>query len=59
MVEEIFGDLIGNGIYCWLGDILDYAQDAESLMVLLGQVLERCKRYGLKLHAKRVNGVGR
>ncbi|KAE8886173.1 hypothetical protein PF003_g29779 [Phytophthora fragariae] len=53
VVEEIFGDLIGNGIYCWLDDILGYAKDAGSLMVLLDQVLERCEKYGLKLHAKK------
>ncbi|GMF60741.1 unnamed protein product [Phytophthora fragariaefolia] len=51
IVEEIFGDLIGNGIYCWLDDIPGDAKDAESLMVLLDQVLERCEKYGLKLHA--------
>ncbi|KAE9067004.1 hypothetical protein PF007_g28235 [Phytophthora fragariae] len=53
VVEEIFGDLIGNGIYCWLDDILGDAKDAECLMVLLDQVLERCEKYGLKLHAKK------
>ncbi|KAE9339147.1 hypothetical protein PF008_g11717 [Phytophthora fragariae] len=53
VVEEIFGDLIGNGIHCWLDDINGYTKDAESLMVLLDQVLERCEKYGLKLHAKK------
>ncbi|KAE9353981.1 hypothetical protein PR003_g3583 [Phytophthora rubi] len=53
VVEEIFGDLIGNVIYCWLDDIHGYTKDAESLMVQLDQVLERCEKYGLKLHAKK------
>ncbi|GMF50898.1 unnamed protein product [Phytophthora fragariaefolia] len=53
VVEEVFGDLLGQGILCWLDDILGYAADAEALMVLLDQVLERCECYGLKLHANK------
>ncbi|KAE9332596.1 hypothetical protein PR003_g14435 [Phytophthora rubi] len=53
VVEEIFGDLLGNGILCWLDDILGYAADATALMELLDKVLARCEKYGLKLHAKK------
>jgi hypothetical protein len=53
VVEEIFGDLIGNGILCWLDDILGYAKTQDELMLLLDRVLERCAQYGLKLHAKK------
>jgi hypothetical protein len=53
VVDEIFGDLIGNGILCWFDDILGYAKDQDELMTLLDQVLARCERYGLKLHAKK------
>ncbi|GMF48914.1 unnamed protein product [Phytophthora fragariaefolia] len=51
--EEIFGDLLGNGILCWLDDFLAYAADATALMELLDKVLARCEEYGLKLHAKK------
>ncbi|KAE9213171.1 hypothetical protein PF004_g15421 [Phytophthora fragariae] len=53
VVEKIFGDLLGNGILCWLDDILGYAEDAAALMELLDRVLARCEEYGLKLHAKK------
>ncbi|KAE8964182.1 hypothetical protein PR001_g29138 [Phytophthora rubi] len=53
VVEKIFGDLLGNGILCWLDDILGYAEDAAALMELLDKVLARCEEYGLKLHAKK------
>ncbi|KAE9271913.1 hypothetical protein PR003_g30368 [Phytophthora rubi] len=53
VVEKIFGDLLGNGILCWLDDILRYAEDAAALMELLDKVLARCEEYGLKLHAKK------
>ncbi|KAE9333825.1 hypothetical protein PR003_g13836 [Phytophthora rubi] len=53
VVEEILGDLLGNGILCWLGDILGYAADATALMELLDKVLARCEEYGLKLLAKK------
>ncbi|KAE8913634.1 hypothetical protein PF005_g23252 [Phytophthora fragariae] len=53
VVEEILGDLLGNGIMCWLGDILGYAADATALMELLDKVLARCEEYGLKLLAKK------
>ncbi|GMF34637.1 unnamed protein product [Phytophthora fragariaefolia] len=41
VVEEIFGDLLGNGILAWLDDILDYAESEDELLQLLGQVLAR------------------
>ncbi|POM57665.1 Hypothetical protein PHPALM_37794 [Phytophthora palmivora] len=53
VVEEIFGDLLGNGILVWLDDILGYAESEEELLQLLDQVLARCEAYGLKLHAKK------
>ncbi|GMF21195.1 unnamed protein product [Phytophthora fragariaefolia] len=53
VVEEIFGDLLGNGILCWLDDILGYAADTTALMELLDKGLARCEEYGLKLHAKK------
>ncbi|KAJ0393598.1 hypothetical protein ATCC90586_001342 [Pythium insidiosum] len=53
VVEEVFGDLLGNGVLAWLDDILGYAEDEDKLMDLLDQVLERCERVGLKLHAKK------
>ncbi|KAE8992472.1 hypothetical protein PR001_g20930 [Phytophthora rubi] len=53
VVEEIFGDLLGDGILAWLDDILGYAENEEALLVLLDKVLARCESYGLKLHAKK------
>ncbi|KAE9134654.1 hypothetical protein PF005_g2045 [Phytophthora fragariae] len=53
VVEEICGDLLGNGILCWLDDILGYAADATAHMELLDKVLARCEEYELKLHAKK------
>ncbi|KAE8877163.1 hypothetical protein PF003_g38738 [Phytophthora fragariae] len=52
VVEEIFGDLLGQGLLCWLDDILGYAETEEELLALLEKVLERCEKFGLKLHAK-------
>ncbi|KAE9083679.1 hypothetical protein PF006_g26638 [Phytophthora fragariae] len=53
VVEEIFGDRLGNGILAWLDDILGYAESEDELLQLLDQVLVRCEAYGLKLHAKK------
>jgi hypothetical protein len=53
VVEEIFGDLLGNGILAWLDDILGYAESEDALLELLDNVLARCEAYGLKLHAKK------
>ncbi|GMF30423.1 unnamed protein product [Phytophthora fragariaefolia] len=53
VVEENFGDLLGNGILAWLDDILGYAESEDELLQLLDQVLVRCEAYGLKLHAKK------
>ncbi|KAG6610714.1 Retrotransposon protein, Ty3-gypsy subclass [Phytophthora cinnamomi] len=53
VVEEIFGDLLGNGILAWLDDILGYAEYEDELLRLLDQVLARCEAYVLKLHAKK------
>jgi transposase InsO family protein len=53
VVEEVLGELIGQGIIAWLDDILGYAADETALMKLLRRVLEKCAQYGLKLHAKK------
>ncbi|GMF20223.1 unnamed protein product [Phytophthora fragariaefolia] len=53
VVEENFGDLLGNGILAWLDDILGYAESEDELPQQLDQVLARCEAYGLKLHAKK------
>ncbi|KAJ0392197.1 hypothetical protein ATCC90586_010566 [Pythium insidiosum] len=53
VVAEIFGDLLGHGVLCWLDDILGYAKDEEALLDLLEAVLRRSAKYGLKLHAKK------
>uniref|UniRef100_H3H555 Reverse transcriptase n=1 Tax=Phytophthora ramorum TaxID=164328 RepID=H3H555_PHYRM len=53
VVEEIFGDLLGTCILAWLDDILGYAEDEASLLEVLDKVLERCEKFGLKLHAKK------
>ncbi|OWZ12739.1 LOW QUALITY PROTEIN: Retrotransposon protein [Phytophthora megakarya] len=45
----------GNGILSWLDDILVYAEDEETLQMLLDKVLRHCEGYSLKLHLK--NGV--
>lgn len=50
VVEQIFGDLLYNGVLVWLDDILGYAESEDELMDLLEQVLQRCHQYGLKLH---------
>ncbi|KAE9282551.1 hypothetical protein PR003_g27380 [Phytophthora rubi] len=53
VVEEIFGDLLGQGLLCWLDDILGYAETEEELLALLEKVSVRCEKFGLKLHAKK------
>ncbi|GMF49472.1 unnamed protein product [Phytophthora fragariaefolia] len=53
VVEEIFGDLLGNGILEWLDHILGYADFGNELLQLLDQVLARCEACELKLHAKK------
>ncbi|OWY99498.1 LOW QUALITY PROTEIN: Retroelement [Phytophthora megakarya] len=50
VVEQIFGDLLYNGVLVWLDDILGYAESEEELMELLEEVLQRCEKFGLKLH---------
>ncbi|GMF58658.1 unnamed protein product [Phytophthora fragariaefolia] len=53
VVDEIFGDLIGDGILAWLDDIRGYAENESALLKLLDKVLSRCEAYGLKPHAKK------
>lgn len=50
VVEEIFGDLINQGVLALLNDLLGYARTEDELCNLFNRVLERCARFGLKLH---------
>ncbi|GMF48372.1 unnamed protein product [Phytophthora fragariaefolia] len=45
VVDEIFGDLIGDGILAWLDDILGYAENESALLELLDKVLSRCEAF--------------
>ncbi|KAE8975246.1 hypothetical protein PR002_g25649 [Phytophthora rubi] len=53
VAEEIFSDLLGDGVLAWLDNILGYAEDEEALPTLLNKVPARCESYGLKVHAKK------
>jgi len=53
VVEEIFGDLLGDCMLAWLDDILGYAETEDGLLEVLEKVLDWCARFGLKLHAKK------
>lgn len=51
--NELFGELLMNGLLAWLDDLLGYATDAPALFGILEAVLEICARSGLKLHPKK------
>uniref|UniRef100_H3GD34 Chromo domain-containing protein n=1 Tax=Phytophthora ramorum TaxID=164328 RepID=H3GD34_PHYRM len=53
VVLEIFGDLLGVSVLALLADILGFAEDDDALLDVLDTVLERCEKFGLKLHAKK------
>ncbi|KAH9094099.1 hypothetical protein Ae201684P_016714 [Aphanomyces euteiches] len=53
VVNELFGDLMYQGVLGWLDDLLGYARSAEQLLVLLEKVLHICQEYRLKLHPKK------
>jgi hypothetical protein len=48
VVQEIFQDLLYQGLLTWLDDLLGYAEDQEKLLILL-EVLQTCQKTGLKL----------
>ncbi len=49
-VEDIFGELLYQGMLAWLDDILGYAKSGEDLFNILESVLKKCLEFGLKLH---------
>ncbi|KAH9100150.1 hypothetical protein LEN26_016133 [Aphanomyces euteiches] len=53
VVDELFGEMIMQGLIGWLDDLLGYARSAEDLLGLLRRVLAICQEYGLKLHPKK------
>lgn len=49
-VQEMFKDLLYNGVLIWLEDILGYSDTIEGLLELLTKVLDICIAKGLKLN---------
>lgn len=52
-VQEMFHDVLYNGLLVWLDDLLGYEKTEAGLLTLLRKVLERCKDKGLKLNPKK------
>ena len=49
LVDRILADLLGRGVYAYIGDILIYTETMEEHWTLLGEVLERIRAAGLKI----------
>ena len=49
LVDRILSDLLGRGVYAYIGDILIYTETIEEHWRLLREVLERIKAAGLKI----------
>lgn len=49
VIDNIFGDMYGQGVLCYVDDIVIYANDLEQLLFLLEEVLRRCQQSGLYL----------
>ena len=49
-VQEMFKDLLYNGLLIWLDDLLGYHSTAMGLLSVLELVLATCAAKGLKLH---------
>ena len=43
-MEHVFSDLIGNGVYIYIDDILIYGDTIEEHLHLYEEVLRRCRR---------------
>ena len=52
-MQEILGDLYGNGVVSYLDDILVYAETEEQLISLLEKVIVRMHRSNMKMSAKK------
>ena len=50
-MQEILGELYGNGVLSYLDDVLVYAETEEELMDLLEKVIERMHMAGMKMSA--------
>ena len=48
-MDTVFGDLFGQGILCYVDDIVIYANTIPRLLELLEEVLKRCLRSGFYL----------
>jgi hypothetical protein len=54
-MESIMAHGVSRGVKVWLDDVLGYARNEKELLALLEKVLERCLKFGLKLHPDKCN----
>jgi hypothetical protein len=54
-MERIMAPVLSRGVKVWLDDVLGYARNEKELLALLEKVLERCLKFGLKLHPEKCN----
>ena len=52
-LNDIFRDMIGNGIWVYIDDILIYSDTAEGVAKLICEVLNRLRVHALYLNAKK------
>ena len=52
-VQEMFIDLLYQGLLIWLDDLLGYENSESQLLKLLEKVLKICQQRGLKLNPKK------
>ena len=52
-MNEVFGDMIGRGVYVYIDDISIYSKTFEEHLVLLREVLTRLRKFDLHLKPKK------
>jgi hypothetical protein len=52
-VQEMFKDVLYQGLLVWLDDLLGYESTEDGLLRLLTKILQRCQEKGLKLNPKK------
>lgn len=52
-VQQMFADVLNDGLMIWIDDLLGYSDGDEGLLVLLKKVLGICFDKGLKLNPKK------
>ena len=55
MMNNVFFDLLDEGVLCYLDDLLIYTKDVESHKVLLDKVFRLLAKHKLYIKAKKCN----